>query len=272
MSKGNLNVSCPKFKCSKNIRNFCLFVLFYGCLTSCEQGSSKDNPELPPKQNVNKANLEVDSLKYSMNRLSEKGYCDVSLLDSSIWFDLKYFGSDNFMKKRLYQTLNRPFVQCDVAYRLIKCSQYLRSIDTSLHLLIYDAVRPLDVQWKMWHAMDSLPPTERIKYVSNPSHKSLHNYGAAVDLTICRSDRSPLDMGAGFDDFRKIAYPSLETHFLKTKELSSAQYQNRVLLRKVMLVGDFSVLPSEWWHFNACSRSSAQSKYQLMEKEPITEQ
>ncbi len=272
MNKGNSNVLCPKFKGLKNLRIFSLCALFLLCLNSCEQDSSKDNPELPLKQKVNTANLEVDSLKNSMVRLAEKGYCDVSLLDSSIWFDLKYFGSDNFMKKRLYHTLNRPFLQCDVAYRLVKCSQYLRSIDTSLHLLIYDAVRPLDVQWKMWHAMDSLSPSERIKYVSNPSHKSLHNYGAAVDLTICRSDRSPLDMGAGFDDFRKIAYPSLETHFLKTKELNSAQYHNRVLLRKVMLVGNFSVLSSEWWHFNACSRSSAQSKYQLMEKEPITEQ
>ena len=176
------------------------------------------------------------------------------------------------MKKRLYQTLNRPLLQCDVARRLTRCSQYLRSIDTSLHLLIYDAVRPLDVQWKMWYAMDSLPPTERIKYVSNPTHKSLHNYGAAVDLTICRSDRSLLDMGAGFDDFSKIAYPSLEKYFLKTKELSQVQLKNRMLLRKVMLVGDFTVLPSEWWHFNACSRSSAQSKYQIMEKEPIIEQ
>ena len=175
------------------------------------------------------------------------------------------------MHQRLYQSINRPFLQKDVAVRLVQCSRLLRSIDTSLHLLIYDAVRPVDVQKKMWEALDSIPPKERVKFVSNPKNKSLHNYGAAIDLTICISDRTPLDMGAGFDDIRLIAYPSHEAQFLASGELTKQQWTNRQLLRKVMRSQKFRNLPTEWWHFNACPRWEARSKYLLLEKEPLTQ-
>jgi len=210
-----------------------------------------------------KVNLEEEMARF--------GLCDVSQLDTTIWFEIKYNGMDNFMHRKLYFLINRPYLQRDVALRLAKCSNYLRSKDTSLHLLIYDAVRPVEVQWKMWEALDTIPPGERVKFVSNPLNKSLHNYGAAVDLTICKSDRKPLDMGASFDDIRLIAYPSNEAHFLQTGELSKEQWNNRQLLRKVMRSEKFRNLPTEWWHFNACSRFEAKRKYKLLEKEPLRE-
>lgn len=203
-----------------------------------------------------------------VEKMAYYGLCDVTSLDSSIWFDLKYVGKDNFMHQKLYNCIDRPFMQKDVALRLVSCSKLLRSLDTSLHLFIYDAVRPIDVQWKMWNALDSIPPKDRVKFVSNPRNKSLHNYGAAIDLTICRSDRTPLDMGAGFDDIRLIAYPSYEAHFLSTGELTTGQLENRKLLRKVMRSQGFRNLPTEWWHFNACPRWEAKQKYVLLEKEP----
>jgi D-alanyl-D-alanine dipeptidase len=265
MDKGNSNVSCPKFKRLKNILRFPVVLSLV--LISCDGGSSKERSEISSTQKKDTLDRQKDSVIGLRDTLLKMGYCDVSVLDSSIWYDLKYTGSDNFMKMKLYNVLDRPFLQCDIARRLVRCSEYLRSLDTSLHLFIYDAVRPLDVQCKMWYAMDSLPPKERVKFVSNPAHKSLHNYGAAIDITICKSDRSVLDMGAGFDDIRKIAYPSLEKHFLETKELTQEQWRNRLLLRQVMRAGNFSVLPSEWWHFNACSRWEAKSKYLPLEKE-----
>jgi zinc D-Ala-D-Ala dipeptidase len=75
-------------------------------------------------------------------------------------------------------------------------------------------------------------------------------------------------MGANFDDIRKIAYPSLEAHFLSTGELTKDQIANRVLLRKVMQSQGFRNIPTEWWHFNACSRKEAKLKYVSLETEP----
>lgn len=193
---------------------------------------------------------------------------DIQELNRNIWVDLKYGSEDNFMKIRLYERLERAFLQKDVAERLAKCQEYLSKIDTGLHLLVYDAVRPVSVQLKMWQALDTIPVKERGKFVSNPASKSLHNFGAAVDLTICNSKGIPLDMGAGYDDIRQIAYPSLEAKFLASGELSKSQVEKRALLRKVMQSQRFRNIPTEWWHFNACSRSEAFLKYKVLEKEP----
>ncbi len=193
---------------------------------------------------------------------------DVQELNSRIFVDLKYAGTDNFLRMRLYDRISKAYLQKDVAERLSKCQDQLTGIDSNLHLLIYDAVRPVSVQQKMWRALDSIPPKERGYYVSNPANRSLHNYGAALDLTICDSEGVPLDMGAEFDEFNEIAYPSMEAKFLSNGQLTQAQINNRKLLRRVMRSQYFRNLPTEWWHFNACSREDAKLKYSYLEKEP----
>jgi D-alanyl-D-alanine dipeptidase len=120
----------------------------------------------------------------------------------------------------------------------------------------------------MWDALDSLPPVERGKFVSNPKNRSLHNMGAAVDLTIVDQQRNPLDMGAGYDDIRSIAYPSMEKQFLAEGKLTASQVANRDLLRKVMQSQGFRQLQTEWWHFNACSRAEGLAKYKVLLEEP----
>ena len=200
--------------------------------------------------------------------LLESNLVDVQSLNKHIMIDIKYATKDNFMHQRLYKRIDRAFLQKDVAVRLANCQDYLTALDASLHLLVYDAVRPVSVQWEMWKALDSIPEKDRVKFVSNPINRSVHNYGAAVDLTICNSKGEPLDMGANFDDIRKIAYPSLESHFLSTGELTKNQIANRDLLRKVMRSEGFRNIPTEWWHFNACSRKEAKLKYIFLENEP----
>lgn len=195
-------------------------------------------------------------------------YTDVQRLAPDIQVELKYATAANFLNQRLYFSLDRAYLQKDVAERLAKVQKALSQTHPGYHLLIYDALRPVSVQQKMWDALDSLPPVERAKFVSNPKNLSLHNMGAAIDLTLTDSNGKPLDMGAGFDDIRKIAYPCLEDSFLKTGELTAAQIQNRLLLRNAMRAQGFRQLPTEWWHFNACSRSEAKLKYKVLYKEP----
>lgn len=196
------------------------------------------------------------------------GLVDVQSVNATIRIDLKYASDDNFMGKILYDKLRTVYVQQDVAERLSNCQKYLDSIRPGYALLVYDGVRPLETQQKMWDALDTLPVWERSRFVSNPANRSLHNFGAAVDLTIVDEVGTVLDMGAGYDDIRKIAYPSMEQHFLATGELTAKQVQNRQLLRRVMRQGGFTPIQSEWWHFNACTRATAKWKYSLLEKEP----
>jgi len=164
--------------------------------------------------------------------------------------------------------MKRAYLQPDVARRLNYCQIYLSALDTSLHLLVYDAARPVSVQKMMWEALDTVPPAIRGKYVSNPANLSLHNMGCAVDLTICNAEGIALDMGAGYDDFRDIAFPNKEAKYLKSGKLTKEQHDNRLLLRKVMASQKFRQLPTEWWHYNAYSREVARRMFKALEVEP----
>ncbi len=185
-------------------------------------------------------------------------------LNERILIDLKYATSDNFMGTQLYDTIAAIYLNIEVAERLSKCQDFLDSIKPGYRLLVFDGIRPIQVQQEMWDALDSIPVHRRGKFVSNPSRGSVHNYGAAVDLTIVDSIGIHLDMGAGFDDFREIAFPSLEHKFLASGELSKPQVNNRELLRKVMRNQGFRNIPSEWWHFNAFSRVTVSRKYKRL--------
>nr|WP_294860408.1 M15 family metallopeptidase [uncultured Fluviicola sp.] len=243
-------------------------LLIGACSESVESENSKKGTELSPEKEI-EGGKETKAEVSKQQFLLHKGDTLVSVdyFNKNIWWELKYATSDNFMHRVLYDTLNKPYVQIDVARRLDKSQEYLTGRNSNYHLLVYDGLRPLSVQWEMWNALDTIPAFERGKFVSNPRNGSVHNYGAAVDVTICTANKKPLDMGAGYDDIRKIAYPSLESEFLATGEITQGQIDNRKLLRRTLKSQGFSNIPTEWWHFNAFPRPVVKSKYQLVESE-----
>lgn len=245
---------------------FLTILICFSFIIGCNNSSKKETVTI--SNNQKKSNIPKPIIKnISKKKLKEFNLVDIQEINKSIKVELKYATTDNFMKIKLYDKLSKAYLQKDVAERLSKCQDYLTSIDSKLFLLIYDAVRPLSTQQKMWDALDTIPFQERTKFVSNPENGSVHNYGAAIDLTICNSKGESLDMGAGYDDIRKIAYPILEDQFLASGELTIKQIENRKLLRKVMKSQGFINIPSEWWHFNACRRDEAKRKYsQLLEE------
>ena len=188
----------------------------------------------------------------------------VEVADPRIIVDLRYTTDNNFMGTVLYDTLDRLMLQAEVSERLSLCQDLLDSLHPGYRLKVFDGVRPLQVQREMWEALDSIPPLNRGKFVSNPIFGSVHNFGTAVDITICDSLGNELDMGAGYDDFRPIAFPSREAHFLKTGELTKEQWENRRLLRRIMRSQRFSNIPSEWWHFNAYSRLTCEAEFEIL--------
>lgn len=197
-------------------------------------------------------------------QLLEQGLVDVCKLDSSIIVILKYATTDNFMKTNVYGELLHAFLQPDVAARVAKAQEKLRERNADYHLLIYDAARPLRIQRMMWDSVQ-LPKGEKQKYLSNPLNGSLHNYGAAVDVTIATADSVPLDMGTAFDFFGEEAQPVKEKELLEAGKLTLQQVKNRQLLREVMREAGLWGIQTEWWHFNACRREDAKAKYKIVE-------
>lgn len=246
------------------------FLLF---LLSCEnkQEDKKSNSKIHQREKSNsdtttKLHQSNPTFYKSATKLQDS-LVDIQEINPSIKVDLKYATTDNFMRIRLYSRLNKAYLQHDVAERLSACQNYLKTLHSDYSLLVYDAARPVSVQQKMWNALDTIPVTERGKFVSNPKNRSLHNLGAAVDLTIIDGNGKPLDMGAGYDDIRKIAYPILEAEFLAKGELTEKHIANRKLLRQVMQHQQFRPLDTEWWHFNACSRPEGLKKYKVIFEE-----
>lgn len=243
-----------------------LFFVLISCVQEVDPFENFEEPGIDDlNDQLRQDRRREDSL--TAERLAVIGLVDIQSVDKRILVDLRYAGDNNFMGFQLYDTLRQVFLQQEVAERLLRVQDYLDSIRPGYRLLIYDGVRPRQVQVEMWNALDTIPPLNRGKYVSNPVTGSVHNFGAAVDLTIVDARGKELDMGADYDDFRRIAFPSLEAHFLQTGELSQAQVENRKLLRQVMRSQRFSNIPSEWWHFNAYSRRTAAHKFQLLETE-----
>lgn len=256
---------------------FWLLVLLFFCSCSNSNSNSNDqtivfksddrkNEDLQHSEIVQKPDtIRVDSTE--INATLRLGLVDVQSLNNKILVDLKYTGTNNFTREQLYYKIKRAYLQKEVADKLCKAQTILDEIKPGYHLLVYDAIRPREVQQKMWKALDSIPASVRINFVSNPRKGSIHNYGAAVDVTITNEKFEALDMGAEYDDSRKIAYPIYEKRFLNTGELLLEHIDNRKLLRLVMSKAGFTGIDSEWWHFNACSHHYAHQHYPIIEEE-----
>lgn len=261
------------------MKNTIFFAFFYTLFVACspskeEQVCTDDQHafELLDSLENEKQSKAIETQQLNGVDQDDFSLVDIQTINSAIRVELKYATADNFMKQVLYAKIRKAYLQKDVAIRLGNCQKWLSSNYPGMFLLVYDAVRPLEVQQRMWNALDSIPIARRVRFVSNPANHSLHNYGAAVDLTVCDANGNPLDMGAGYDDMREIAYPKYEARFLASGQLSKEQVNNRLILRRAMQSQQFRQLETEWWHFNACSRNQAKSKYTVVKTESeITE-
>jgi D-alanyl-D-alanine dipeptidase len=244
-----------------------LLLVSWSCVRSEESDCMEDIDAQLTEENLPETLPITNVLRDTLGpKFEAAGLIDVQTVHAGIMVDLKYASEDNFMRTNVYGGLTRAFLQPEVAQRLAKVQHYLDEQHPDLCLLVYDATRPRSVQKIMWELLDSIPTYERSKFVSNPANGSIHNYGCAVDLTLFdKAKGQVLDMGADYDDIRKIAYPELEAQFLKSGELTKEQHQNRLLLRNAMKQGGFWVLPTEWWHFNAYHRNNAKAKYAIIE-------
>lgn len=196
--------------------------------------------------------------------MQEQGLLEVKKEIPNILVELKYGTTDNFMKKNVYDCLHTAYLQKEVIIKLKKANEILQKTHPGYHILIYDAARPLSIQWILWNTLSDLPPKERQKYVADPKEHSIHNYGSAIDLTLADEKGQALDMGTKYDFFGELAYPKLEQQFLNNGQLSQKAYENRLLLRNLMKKAGFMPIDFEWWHFNAFSRKEAKRRYKVI--------
>lgn len=194
--------------------------------------------------------------------LERRGYVNVQQLDKTIQVSLMYARADNFTGSVLYDDLREAYLHPRAAQALVKAQKRLKELRPDLRLKIYDAARPMSIQQKMW---DKVKHTSKYFYVSNPARGGgLHNYGLAVDLTLCNLKGDTLDMGTKIDYMGAAAHIDNEAQLVAQKRISAQARKNRQLLRDVMTYAGFKPLRTEWWHFNFRSRARAKRYYQVI--------
>lgn len=240
---------------------FALFVSVFSCTSEVDKPVSK-----PPSERLSVLpaieTLEIGPMEKS---LIDQGLVDIQKESPLILVDLKYSTTDNFFGKDVYGKLEKAFLPKAVAIKLALASDSLISQMPDYRLMVFDAVRPHNVQQILWDALDSIPVNVRKAYVADPAVGSLHNYGCAIDLSIYDVAKdSLLDMGTKYDYFGHLAYPRKEMEMLAQGFLSKEQIANREVLRAVMQQAGFTPITSEWWHFNSTTLARAKQDFDLI--------
>ncbi len=166
---------------------------------------------------------------------SQKELIDISNLSYEFAYDIRYATTHNFMGEAMYdcaKCLLRP----EVAEALVQANNYF--CEKGYKIKLYDCYRPLDVQKKMWAKVPN--PS----YVANPyGNGSVHNRGAAIDLTLVTLEGCYVEMGTDYDFFGRAAH-------IDNNDLPSEVLANRKLLIDGMRAFGFQTIRTEWWHFS----------------------
>ncbi len=175
-------------------------------------------------------------LLVSANVNAEDRLVDIQSVNPTILVELRYAGSNNFVRHPLYPEGMRALAHQEVATALTTAQTILRRYRYGLK--IWDAYRPVTVQAKLWQA------SRNSDYVANPQIGigSLHSWGVAVDATLVDSWNRPVRMPSDFDDFTPAAmWRYTGSSFEVLGHLRLLQY--------AMHHAGFWGMRTEWWHF-----------------------
>lgn len=173
------------------------------------------------------------------------GLVELITIDSSFYLDIKYATSDNFTGKVVYES---PIclIHKETAKKLIAANNEFKEL--GYRLKIFDAYRPFSVQQVLWDS------AEDKSFVANPSKGSVHNKGAAVDVTLVDEDGNELEMPSEYDEFTEKAW-------IDYSDCPAKQIENRELLGSIMVKHGFRRIKNEWWHFE----DTDASKYPILD-------
>ena len=168
--------------------------------------------------------------------------------------EIRYFSTYNFVGERI------DGYDAPVAALTAEAAKALRAVSDALEpmgyrLKIYDAYRPAMAVAHFVRWAQDASDTRMKAYFYPDLNKSVlfdrgyigrrsgHSRGSTVDLTLFdMAAGRELDMGGTFDYFGELSHPDYAG-------VTREQYENRMLLRRVMMDHGFRPLSTEWWHF-----------------------
>lgn len=207
---------------------------------------SKDNEPTMDSSEVKSEELPSDSIELTAqlpnpdeiiagyDTLPDSAFVILNQLGNTFSIDMKYATADNFLNEQVYDCPT-CLLRVAVAKAILQANKSL--LEQGYKIKFLDCYRPLDVQKKMW----AIKPYTH--FVANPEKGSIHNRGAAVDVTLVDSSGVELNMGTPFDYFGEEAH---HEYIYFPKEV----LENRLILKEAMKKAGFRPQNSEWWHYS----------------------
>ncbi len=168
--------------------------------------------------------------------------------------EIRYYSTYNFIGDRI-DGYEEPcaLLTTEAARALKEASNEMYVM--GYRLKVFDAYRPASAvrHFVLWGIEDQdvrmkpyfYPDLDKEELFTRGyiARQSSHSRGSTVDVTLLdMKTGKELDMGSPFDFFGEISHPD-------HKGLTEEQYDNRMLLQKVMIRCGFAMLDCEWWHF-----------------------
>jgi D-alanyl-D-alanine dipeptidase len=148
--------------------------------------------------------------------------------------DLRYATADNLTGRPIY---SRPVALLLPEARARLLAARDRAAAWGLRIKVFDAFRPIEAQWALWHAVVDK------RFVADPRAGGVHPRGAAIDLTLCdAATGAELPMGTGFDATEAESghgHPGVPVE----------DQRNRALLLGLMTAAGWDHYGLEWWHY-----------------------
>ena len=186
--------------------------------------------------------------------LDPTGFVLLSDFVPGIIQEIRYFSTYNFIGDRI-DGYEEP-----VAFLTKEAARALKAVSNEMmvqgyRLKVFDAYRPACAvrHFVLWGIEDQdirmkpyfYPELEKQELFSKGyiAKMSGHSRGSTIDLTLLdMKTGKEVDMGGAFDYFSEVSHPDY-------KKISGEQYENRMLLQKVMVRNGFKPFDCEWWHF-----------------------
>ena len=168
--------------------------------------------------------------------------------------EIRYYSTYNFIGERIDGYEEPCALLTKEAARALK-SVSNEMIVRGYRLKVFDAYRPAQAvkHFVLWGIEDQdvrmkpyfYPELQKQELFARGyiASQSGHSRGSSVDLTLLdMSTGKEVDMGSPFDYFSEASHPDY-------KGITQEQYDNRMMLQRVMVRGGFVPIDCEWWHF-----------------------
>lgn len=168
--------------------------------------------------------------------------------------EIRYHSTYNFIGDRIDGYEEPCAILTKEAARALKSVANEMNVQ-GYRLKVFDAYRPATAvkHFVLWGIEDQdirmkeyfYPELEKQELFAKGyiAKQSSHSRGSAVDLTLFdMKTGKEVDMGGPFDFFSELSHPDY-------RGITDEQFDNRMMLQKVMVRNGFAPLDCEWWHF-----------------------